>query len=254
MDFYSFAPIAAVLDGAYFLLDSLRALLDPLAGSASAALAVVLLTVLVRAMLTPVGVSQVRAEFSRRRLAPHLRELQNRYRTNPEMLRRTMQELYAREKASPVAGCLPTLAQAPVLSVVYGLFVLHSINGHANALLTEQLCGVALGDSLIAAIAGGIAAPGAALFAGVLGGIAVVAWLSRRVALRQAALFPQSAPSPPGTPDLSGMTNALSWMPFITVGIAAIVPLAAGIYLAVTTAWTLAERSALRAMLGARAG
>jgi YidC/Oxa1 family membrane protein insertase len=45
------------------------------------------------------------------------------------------------------------------------------------------------------------------------------------------------------------MSGPLSWLPFITVVFATIVPLAATIYLAVTTAWTLVERVILRRML-----
>jgi YidC/Oxa1 family membrane protein insertase len=252
LDFYSFAPIAAVLDGAYSILLFFNALLEPLVGAGSAALAIVVLTVGVRVLLLPVGAAQVRAEFSRRRLAPQLRELQARYRNDPEILQRKIRELYAREKASPVAGCLPTLAQAPVLSIVYGLFVLPSINGHANTLLTERVFDVVLGQSLLAALTGGLSAPAAALFVGLIGCVGVVAWLSRRSALRQAALLPPTPLPAPGVPDFRGIIGALSWMPFLSVLFAAIVPLAAAVYLAVTTAWTLAERSALRVVLGPR--
>jgi membrane protein insertase Oxa1/YidC/SpoIIIJ len=44
-------------------------------------------------------------------------------------------------------------------------------------------------------------------------------------------------------------TRALSWLPFLTVVFAAVVPLAATLYLAVATAWTLVERTVLRRML-----
>ena len=75
MDLYSFAPIAAVLDAAYWLVTQLAQFVAPLVGSGSAAFAIVLITMIVRTVLIPVGVSQVRAELSRRRLDPQLEQL-----------------------------------------------------------------------------------------------------------------------------------------------------------------------------------
>jgi YidC/Oxa1 family membrane protein insertase len=48
---------------------------------------------------------------------------------------------------------------------------------------------------------------------------------------------------------LRSTTRALSWLPFATVLFAAIVPLAATLYLAVSTTWTLVERTVLRRVL-----
>jgi YidC/Oxa1 family membrane protein insertase len=243
MDFYSFAPIAAALDAAYNAVTALASLLTPLVGPASAAAAVILITVLVRAALIPVGVTQVKAEFTRKRLAPKLQALRRRYETNPEVLHRKTMELYAAEKASPVAGCLPTLLQLPVLSTVYGLFILGTINGHENTLLSESVFGVALGRSLVS----GPEWPGVLVFVAALAIIGVTAWFSRRAAVTSAAGQADAAP-----PALRNLTGSLSWLPFVTVVFAAIVPLAAALYLAVTTTWTLVERTVLRRVLAPR--
>ena len=247
MDFYSFPPIAVALEGAYSLVTWLAATLTPLAGTASAALAVVLVTLAVRALLIPVGVSQVRAELTRRRLAPLLQELRRRHAENPELLQRKTMQLYADEKASPFAGCVPTLLQAPVLSLLYGLFVLPAVNGHANSLLEAELLGVPLGTSFVAVLIRGPLDLEALVFVGLLGCIGAVAWLSRRLALR--------AQQPADVPEqLRSITHALSWLPFLTVVFAAVVPLAATLYLAVTTAWTLVERTVLRRVLDRSTG
>jgi len=245
MNLYSFAPIAAILDVAYAGITAFSTLLEPLAGDASAALAIVALTLVVRAVLIPVGVSQVRAEFTRRRLAPMLQELRRRYKKQPEILQRKTMELYATEKASPFAGMLPALAQAPVLFLVYGLFVLHTINGHANALLQGHVLGASLASSLMS---GTVAWPGLVVFAVLLTTIAVVAWLQRRTAQKIAAMDVASATDPKA----KALSRWLSWLPFITVVFAAVVPLAATIYLTVTTTWTLVERTIIRRALSAR--
>jgi YidC/Oxa1 family membrane protein insertase len=241
VDLYSFAPIAAVLDAAYSVVTGLADLLDPIAGGASAAVAIVLITLALRLVLIPVGASQVRAEFTRRRLAPRLAEIQKKYKKNPELLQKKMMELYTSEKASPIAGILPTLAQAPVLSLVYGLFILPEINGHANGLLSEHLFGAPLGTSLSHLLVTGVVSTDLLVYAGLLLVIAAVAFASRRVALRSATPIADGA-----APAMANLNAVLSWLPFITVIFAAIVPLAATLYLTVTTSWTLVERALLR--------
>lgn len=254
MNLYSLPPIAAILDGAYSVVTALASLLNPLFGDAAAALVVVLVTLLVRAALIPVGVSRVRAELTRRRLAPQLAELTRKYGKNRELLQRKTMELYAREKASPVAGCLPTLAQLPVVSTVYGLFSLAMINGHSNLLLVQQLAGVNLGTSLLALLGSGGAWPGVLMFLALLGVIGGVTWLSRRMAVAEARTTGASVPPRPAGPAVPAAgvpspTGMLSWLPFITVGVAAIVPLAAALYITVSTSWTLIERMVVRRIL-----
>lgn len=243
MDLYSFAPIAAVLDGAHFVITSLIALLEPVTGAASAALAIVLITALVRASLIPASRATVRGEIQRRRLAPRIAELRKRYAKNPELLQRKTMELYSSEKVSPFAGCLPALIQAPVLSILYGLFVLAVINGHANSLLTESVFGVPLGTSLVSLITGGAEASQLAVFVLLLMAIGLVAWFSRRATQRYLGEADE------GAPGMRSVMSVMSWMPFLTVIFAAIVPLAAALYLAISTTWTLVERQLLRRAL-----
>ena len=244
MDIYAFPPIAAALDAAHTIITWLIATLDPLVPGGAAGLAIVLVTVFVRTALIPASVATVRGEINRRRLAPQIAQLRKRYGKQPELLQRKTMELYSTEKVSPFAGCLPLLIQAPVLSLVYGLFVLTSIGGHANALLTETFLGVPLGTSLFAVIGGGGGLAQVAVYAALLVAIGVVAWFTRRVTARYVG--DATDDSPPAMRQLSGI---LSWLPFLTVVFAAIVPLAATIYLTVTTTWTLVERQLLRRAL-----
>jgi len=255
MNIYAFPPVATVIDAVYAFITAIAGVLEPLAGTASAALAVVLLTVLVRAALIPVGVSQVRADITRRRLAPRIAELQRRYKKNPELLQRKTMELYTAEKASPFAGCLPLLVQIPVVGLIYAIFTQVSINGHPNALLEHELFGVRLGSSLVQLAGGGALTPSAGiLFACIMAVIAVVAQVSRRLLAQPPASSTTDTgePSAPGMPNLAGLTRVLSFTPFVTAIVAAFVPLAAAIYLLVTVSWTLGERLVLRRVLGAR--
>ncbi|HET7247181.1 MAG TPA: hypothetical protein VFJ07_20335, partial [Streptosporangiaceae bacterium] len=102
-----------------------------------------------------------------------------------------------------------------------------------NTLLTHRLFGAPLASYWLGG-AGPFSAQGA-VFAGLFMLLAGIGWLSARMARR--------ATGPAGA---SGTQAALAWvLPFTTVAIAAFVPLAAGLYLATSTAWTLAERAVL---------
>lgn len=239
VDPFSFAPLAVLLDLTSSGLMALTSLLTPLAGSSAAAAAVVLVTLLVRAVLIPAGIAQARAEQTRARLAPRLREIQKRHRSDPERLQRETMRLYREEGASPFAGCLPLLAQAPVVGLIYAVFLHPTIGGQPNALLTEVLAGVPLGQSLVRAAAAGTADGATWLVFGVVViAIAAVGELTRRL-LRPAPTAPD-APGPQIAPGLLGVLH------FATAVVAVFVPLAAALYLLVTVAWTLGQRLVLR--------
>lgn len=244
MDPFTFAPIALLLDAVYGLVEGIATLVSPFAGPLAAALAVVVLTLLVRAALIPVGASQVKAEWARRRIAPKLQAIQKKYKKNPELLQKKTMALYKAENVSPFAGFLPLLLQAPVVSLVYALFIHTEINGHANTLLDETVGGVSLGTSFVTAVGEGMW-PGGLVFIALFGVIAVTAWLSRRTALRLAL---------PTTTGPTALLGVLSWLPFLTVVFAAVVPLAATLYLAATTVWTLVERAIMRRRYWGEAG
>lgn len=245
MSIYEFPPIKILINAAYWVVTSLSEILEPVAGAYSAAMAIIVLTVVIRALLIPVGRSQVKANVMRQRLAPQIAELRRRYEKNPEVLQRKTMELYAAEKASPFAGCLPVLAQMPVLMAVYGLFILPEIDGHPNELLSHTFFGVPLDAGFIGQIGAGMVSWGsAAVFLMIMVLIAVVAQASRRLLAQAQPDTGMQAQSQQATgmPDLTGMMRVLSFMPFMTAVIAAFVPLAAGLYLLTTTAWTLGER------------
>jgi YidC/Oxa1 family membrane protein insertase len=245
MDLSTLPPIAVVLGGLQSLVTTLGVLVEPVAGESAAALGVVLLTLLVRLVLVPVGVSQVRAEIARRRLAPAIADLTRRI-TDPEARSKALMALYASEKVSPLAGCLPTLAQAPVLTAVYSLFAHSQIAGHANTLLTHTLGGAALGANLFVTLGTGLSAVWPYPVLLVL--LAIVVELSRRATLQFTG--PATvATAGPGQEALPGTAGMLRWLPFVSVLFAAFAPLAAALYLVTSAAWTLGERAVLRRVL-----
>ena len=248
MDLYSFPPMAALLDGAYAVLMGLADLLEPLVGVSSAAAAVVLVTLLVRAALIPVGISQAKAERTRARLAPKLAKLQRKHGKNPERLQRETMALYRSEGTTPFAGFLPMLVQVPVVGIVYALFILPTIAGHPNALLQQTFFGVPLGSSLAGSMAAGTPTPATfAVFGVIVVMIALVGEVTRRVfrpqAVSGAAADSGASAALLGSPLALRMLGLLQ---FVTAVIAVFVPLAAALYLLVTVSWTLVQRVLLR--------
>jgi YidC/Oxa1 family membrane protein insertase len=228
---YSFPPLAAAIGVLYTVVTTLTTALNPLLGPVSTAVAIVVITAAVRLALLPLGYAQVRGERIRVALLPKIQQLQRRHRADPERLRRELAALYQREGASPLAGCLPALAQVPVFMVLYGLFLTADVGGEPNVLLTDTLAGVPLGSHLVD-VTGGL---DLAVFGVLLALLALVALATRRT-------MPALSPETPG----GGMIRLV---PFGTLLVAAIVPLAAGLYLLISTAWTVTERTLLRRRL-----
>jgi YidC/Oxa1 family membrane protein insertase len=211
-----------VLSPAYDLVTALTGLTGPL-------LAIVLFTVGVRLLLLPLGLRQARAQRVKARLAPDVAKLRKRFARNPERFQRELTALYAREGTSMFAGLGPGLAQLPFFLVMYRLFVSATIAGQPNLLLAQSAVGVPLGQHFGAALAhSGLFGPPALIFLGLFVLLALVAWQASRLV--------------PETPDVP-MSKVFRWLPFGTVIAAGFLPLAAGIYLVVSTAWTTAERS-----------
>jgi YidC/Oxa1 family membrane protein insertase len=230
---FSFAPITGVANAAYTLIAHISALLAPVGGAAAAVVAV---TLLVRAALHPLTRAAVRGEKAISRLAPQLAELQKRHGTDLPTLGTKTTELYRREGISPFAGILPMLAQVPVFILLYQLFASSSIGGHGNDLLHQQLFGVSLGARFLPQLtqAGAQAWVFVVLFA-VLAGLA---WLGSR---RVATLSKLQATPPTGFfAKLAGVA------PYAVLVSAAFLPLAAGMYLATSTAWSAVENALLK--------
>jgi YidC/Oxa1 family membrane protein insertase len=237
------------VDAAYHLVSGLTGILTPVLGGLAAVAAIVVFTMAVRALLMPLSLRALRGQAVQARLAPQLVALRQRYGKQPERLQREMAALYKREGTSVFAGFAPLLLQWPFLSVMYLLFRSPTVGGTANTLLTRDLLGVPLGAHWLSG-AGPVSAQGA-VFLGLFVLLAGLCWLSARLGRLMTAQVTGTSPAPgaAGRPGL--LVRAL---PYLTVVIAAFAPLAAGIYLLTTLAWSLAERMLYSRSAGRKAG
>ncbi|MBE3008291.1 membrane protein insertase YidC [Microbispora sp. NEAU-D428] len=212
-----------------FVLDPAYRLIDALSHVTGGGLAIVLVTLAVRLSLLPLSVRVARAQRIRTRLAPQVDRLRTRWKNDPQRLLREVNALYAKEGVGRFTGYLPAFAQSPFFMVTYRLFTAAVIAGHPNLLLAQSVLGVPLGEHLAAAVAGaGLVSPAAGVFAALLALLVVVAVIAAR----------RVEPTAP-------MRRLQVLTPFWTVAVAAFLPLAAGVYLLVSSAWTTAERAVL---------
>jgi YidC/Oxa1 family membrane protein insertase len=237
------------VDAAYHLVCLFAGFLAPLPGGLAAAAAIIGFTMAIRLLLLPLSYRAMRGMAAQARLAPLAQDLRKRYAGQPDRLQRELTALYRAEGTSMFAGCLPLLVQWPAFSVLSLLFRSPQVGGAPNTLLTNHLFGAPLAGYWLGG-AGPLSAQGA-VFAGLFVLLAGIGWLSARMARRAsgpAALTATAATATAATgtaPGSGAQATVVRLLPFVTVAIAAFVPLAAGLYLATSTAWTLAERAVL---------
>jgi YidC/Oxa1 family membrane protein insertase len=122
-------------------------------------LSIVFLVVTIRIILFPIFVKQIKSQRAMQALQPKVKELQEKHKGDRETLQKEMMELYKREKANPLMGCLPMFLQIPVF---LGLFhVLRRLDPHK---VNKDLYGWTVGQFDSAAHAKLFTAPIAAKF------------------------------------------------------------------------------------------
>ena len=82
-------------------------------------LAIILLTVVVRALLLPLTIKQFHSMQKLQAVAPQLKEIQNKYKDDKQRQQQEIMKFYRENEVNPFASCLPLAAQIPVF---IGLF------------------------------------------------------------------------------------------------------------------------------------
>lgn len=81
--------------------------------------AIVLLTIIVRLVLFPLSYRGMIGMQKLKDLAPEMKEIQAKYKTDPQKMQKHMMDLYRKHGANPLGGCLPLLLQIPVFFAIY---------------------------------------------------------------------------------------------------------------------------------------
>jgi YidC/Oxa1 family membrane protein insertase len=82
-------------------------------------LAILALTVVVKTVFFPLQFNMYKSMSKMRKLAPEMKELQDRFGADPQRMRTEQAALWKREKVNPLAGCLPMVPQMFVFYALY---------------------------------------------------------------------------------------------------------------------------------------
>lgn len=82
-------------------------------------LAIVLLTVVIRTLLFPLTVRQVRSMRAMQELRPELEKIRNKHRNDRQKQQEEQMKLFRERKVNPLGGCLPILLQMPIFIGIF---------------------------------------------------------------------------------------------------------------------------------------
>ncbi len=89
-------------------------------------IAVILFTLTIKLIMLPLDLKQRRSQQKQQEVAAKVKEIQNRYKSDPRLAQQKVQEFYKKEKISQTAGCLPLLMQMPILFAMFGAITILS--------------------------------------------------------------------------------------------------------------------------------
>ena len=82
-------------------------------------LAIIALTLIVRAIMFPIAQKQFQSMAAMRKLQPKMKAIQERLKDDKQRQQQEILKLYQTEKVNPAAGCLPIVLQIPVFYALY---------------------------------------------------------------------------------------------------------------------------------------
>ncbi len=85
-------------------------------------LAIIILTVLIKLALYPLGAKAIKSQKALAQIQPKIKEIQEKFKGDKEAQGREMLALYKREKINPFSGIAVLLIQLPILIALYQLF------------------------------------------------------------------------------------------------------------------------------------
>jgi YidC/Oxa1 family membrane protein insertase len=123
-----------------FVIKAIHTLLSPIFGASSGvswSLSIVGLVVLIRIILIPLFVKQIKSQRALQALQPKMKELQKKHKDDRQKQSEELMKLYKEHNTNPLASCFPIFAQAPIFFALFR--VLNGIGKtppHAYGVLT----------------------------------------------------------------------------------------------------------------------
>src|SRR3989338_2548573 len=100
-------------------------------------LAVIAITSLIRLILHPLTLSQLKSAHKMSKLKPQIDSLGKKHKDDKVKLQQAQMQLYKEAGINPVAGCLPLLLQMPILIALYNVFFQVLSNNNIPTLISD---------------------------------------------------------------------------------------------------------------------
>ncbi|MFU1798054.1 YidC/Oxa1 family membrane protein insertase [Paenibacillus azoreducens] len=101
-------------------------------------LAVLVMVIIVRTLILPLSIKQVRSSKAMQAIQPELAKIKQKYKDNPEKQQQETMRLFQENKVNPMAGCLPLIVQMPVFIALYNS-IIHNKYLYEHSFLWLQL-------------------------------------------------------------------------------------------------------------------
>lgn len=101
-------------------------------------LAVLVMVIIVRTLILPLSIKQVRSSKAMQAIQPELAKIKQKYKDNPEKQQQETMRLFQDNKVNPMAGCLPLIVQMPVFIALYNS-IIHNKYLYEHSFLWLQL-------------------------------------------------------------------------------------------------------------------
>ena len=84
-------------------------------------LSIIVLTIVIKVVLLPLGVKQIKSMQAMQSIQPKVKELQKKFKGNKTKVQEETMKLYKEAGVNPLGGCLPLLLQFPILIAMYAV-------------------------------------------------------------------------------------------------------------------------------------
>ena len=249
-----FTPLFQVM---LIILLAVYQFLENLGVPGAIAWAIVILTLIVRAILIPLYRKQLVSQRRMQLIQPELKEIQKRFKGDQVKSRLAQQELFKERGINPLAGCLPLLLQLPLLFIMYSVIQNGLTNQDPSAML--NVFGVQVVDvrctnvvngvvdatrpciDAVVPILGNIALP-QTFFAAFGFGLSFLAIISAALQLVQSRMMLPVADPANDDPNVRIQRQTMLFLPLISVVYGGFLPAGLFIYWIVATIFSIVQQ------------
>ncbi len=125
-----------------WVLVAFHTLLSPIFGAGSGwswVFSIVGLVIVIRIMLIPLFVKQIKAQRNMQLIQPRIKEIQKKYAGDREKQSAEMMKIYRETGTNPLASCLPIILQAPIFFALFQVLQYGVGMGEGTGVLTPEL-------------------------------------------------------------------------------------------------------------------